>query len=138
MPTLRQIRSRTVQRFPFLDRIERFAYRFKPYRSKFITYARNLEDLGSESLAGENSSLERTRFIREALPRIWKEFDVHTILDVPCNDFNWMKAVDLSGVDYLGCDIVPELIQRNTERYQNAHVSFRCLDVMKEPIPKSI
>lgn len=44
--------------------------------------------------------------MREALAMIFREYDVRVVNDAGCGDFNWMKRVDLSGIDYLGYDIV--------------------------------
>jgi hypothetical protein len=38
------------------------------------------------------------------------------LLDIPCGDFNWMKLLNL-GVDYIGADIVGELIAENRRRF---------------------
>lgn len=56
------------------------------------------------------------------------------MLDAPCGDFNWMRHVDLSGVNYVGGDVVAEIISDNTKKYP-AH-SFTCLDLRCEPIPQ--
>jgi hypothetical protein len=58
------------------------------------------------------------------------------MLDVPCGDFNWMRAVDLTGVSYIGGDIVPALISRNLERYARPGVTFRALNAARDPLPK--
>ena len=33
------------------------------------------------------------------------------MLDLPCGDFNWMRHVDLSGIEYTGGDIVKEIAE---------------------------
>ena len=70
-----------------------------------------------ESGSGVGSSLTNTEEIRQALPVIFQKYGIKTFTDIPCGDWNWMKKVPLDGIDYLGCDIVPEVIKDNTRKY---------------------
>jgi hypothetical protein len=64
-----------------------------------------------------------------------KEFEIRSMLDLPCGDFYWMKHVDLQGIDYIGADIVSELITRN-KQFESPHVSFEPLDLLSSRLPK--
>jgi len=44
-----------------------------------------------------------------------------------------MRDVDLNGVVYTGMDIVPELIQRNRQRFK--HLSFTVADITRSELP---
>jgi len=70
-----------------------------------------------ESVSGHGSSLENTKEIREALPGIFERFCIKIFTDVPCGDWNWMKEVDLSRVDYLGLDVIPAQIRDNRKQF---------------------
>ena len=35
------------------------------------------------------------------------------IIDAGCRDFNWMRTVDLPSIEYIGVDVVSDLIERN-------------------------
>lgn len=90
-----------------------------------------------ESVSGSGSSLEETKRLREALPEIIKNLNIKSILDIPCGDFNWMRHVDLTGIQYIGADIVPELIDEIyylTADFND--VSFKILDVTKDKLPQ--
>ncbi len=63
-----------------------------------------------ESLSGPGSSLEQTSTVRILLPYIFTKYNVQTILDLPCGDFNWMQKVDLGSCEYIGADIIQHLI----------------------------
>lgn len=82
-----------------------------------------------ESVSGAGSELSNTAQIIRELPALLRELRVQTFLDMPCGDFKWMQHVDLEGIDYLGADIVDELVQRNTER-------FGKLDLLAGGLPK--
>lgn len=89
-----------------------------------------------ESVSGPGAEMRQTREIRKVIPKIFKRYHIRTMLDIPCGDFNWMKAVDLSKLDkYIGADIVSELITLNIARYGDEQKEFIELDVTKNPLP---
>ena len=89
-----------------------------------------------ESVSGRGSSLARTRVIREALPVLLKNVGARSMLDAACGDFNWMRGVELDGIQYIGCDVVAELIALNQRLYGAEGRSFVVLDVTSAPVPK--
>lgn len=88
----------------------------------------------SESLSGIGSELKNTELIRNELPYLFQKFDIKSMLDIPCGDWNWMKKVDLSSVSYIGADIVEKLITSNKQSYPN--IDFRTLDLTTDELPK--
>ena len=58
------------------------------------------------------------------------------MLDIPCRDFQWMKNVDLSSVEYIGADIVNELIQINDRKYSKKGTNFQQLNLIQDKLPK--
>jgi len=61
-----------------------------------------------------------------------------TVVDIGCGDFHvghaLVRAVD--GITYVGCDIVPAVVERNSARYASDRVSFRALDIVTDTPPK--
>jgi len=101
-----------------------------------LIYRRNL--WGSpESRSGGGSTLEETQSLREGLPRLLRELQATTLLDIPCGDFHWMSKVDLSGISYLGADIVPALVAANDAAYGGADRRFLRLDLLKGVLPRA-
>jgi hypothetical protein len=90
---------------------------------------------GQESRSGTGSALSQTSRIIEALPAIFEEYEINSVLDIPCGDFNWMKNVNLSQVDYTGADIVDTLIACNAKTYSRDAVRFRKLNLVTDPLP---
>lgn len=88
---------------------------------------------GTESYSGEGSNVERTAHLRKELAQLFRDLNVKTLLDIPCGDFNWMCEMDLTGIYYMGADIVEELIQGNRRQYKE---SFRVMDIMVATLPK--
>ncbi|MCU0856473.1 MAG: class I SAM-dependent methyltransferase [Rhodobacteraceae bacterium] len=88
-----------------------------------------------ESASGSGSTLAQTEVVRAELPRIVADYGVHSLLDIPCGDFNWMREVDLD-VDYNGADIVPHLVARNADAFKGRRRRFAVLDLVKGPLPR--
>lgn len=90
----------------------------------------------AESASGVGSTFENTASIRAALPALFDELGVRTILDAPCGDYNWFQyVVRGAGVQYIGGDIVKELVAVNQERYGNATTRFEHVDIVHDTLP---
>jgi glycosyltransferase involved in cell wall biosynthesis/SAM-dependent methyltransferase len=92
---------------------------------------------GSVSRSGAGSDLVQTAVIRRELPRLLREYGVHTMLDAPCGDWFWMREVDLPVERYIGIDIVNSLIQKNQKNYGGSKNTFLCANLASEPLPAS-
>ncbi len=89
----------------------------------------------AESVSGPGSELQQARNIIEEIPILLRELNIKSLLDLPCGDFNWMKLVNLTGVEYLGGDIVPDLVRINTENHSAPGIAFQTLDLINGPLP---
>ena len=90
-----------------------------------------------ESKSGPDSQLKNTENIRKKLPEIFEKYNIKSVLDVPCGDYNWMKNVKKDGIKYIGGDIVPKIIAENNKKYKDDNTQFRKLDITKDKLPKS-
>ncbi|WP_155639314.1 class I SAM-dependent methyltransferase [Burkholderia territorii] len=90
----------------------------------------------TESVSGWGSELNNTQQLIRELPGLLRRFDVQSMLDVPCGDFNWMRHVNLSGIEYIGADIVEELVSRNRAEFGRPGRRFLHLDLLKDPLPE--
>jgi len=88
-----------------------------------------------ETRSGVGSSLDSTAVVRAELPKALRELDARVLLDVPCGDFTWMKRVDLSGIEYIGGDIVPSIIEENQRLHTTESRSFIHLDLTRDELP---
>lgn len=89
-----------------------------------------------DTISGTGSNLIQTKLIIESIPNILKEYKISTILDIPCGDFYWMNNVNLNGINYIGADIVKELIEANTKKYESFNISFKKLNLIEDELPK--
>lgn len=86
-----------------------------------------------ESRSGKGSELRQTHKLISEIPKIIDTYNISSILDAPCGDYNYMKEIKLK-CNYIGIDIVPELIELNLSKYND--VDFRCLDITCSDLPK--
>lgn len=114
------------------------------FRNSFRSRQRIFEELyrnggwgDNETRSGTGSTLRNTQKIVQLLPALLKKYNIHSILDIPCGDFNWMKEVDLGNVTYVGADIVPELISGNKGKFENHLCSFFVADVVTDTLPQA-
>jgi hypothetical protein len=91
----------------------------------------------NESRSGPGSTVRYTENLRMELPKLISQFEIKSILDAPCGDFNWMQHVvpNLQDIDYTGADIVDEIVKDNNKKYANNDVKFISLDVTKDKLP---
>ena len=87
-----------------------------------------------ESVSGEGSEVKMAEGIINQLPQIIGSLNAKSILDIPCGDFNWMKLVDLDGINYVGGDIVPEIVNQNLSFSKDA-ISFEVIDITTSKLP---
>ena len=83
----------------------------------------------SESRSGPGSNLAYTEGIRRIILELI-EGGVETIWDCSCGDWNWMKEISDRLPNYVGNDIVEELIGVNSEKFGSDRVKFRCGDMV--------
>jgi len=91
-----------------------------------------------ETVSGGGSTLEYTENIRREIPKLLEEYKILKILDAPCGDFHWFRKMELPAqVEYIGGDIVDELIRQNQSRYSNDRTAFISLDIINEVLPQA-
>jgi len=89
----------------------------------------------NESASGRGSELECTAIIRSKLPELLQEFNITSILDAPCGDFNWMRHVPLAQTTYTGVDVVSSLVEQNQQQYGSDTRQFKVADITKDSLP---
>lgn len=90
---------------------------------------------GKESVSGQGSNIEQTKIIIQEIPTLIRKLEASTFLDIPCGDFFWMSKVDLTGVNYLGADIVEPLILKNIKKYAGDNIHFKKMNLIADQLP---
>lgn len=95
-----------------------------------------LYEHNQESVSGPGSTISYTKHFRTKLEEFLEISRCRSLLDAPCGDFNWMKAVRVpSGMRYFGADIVESIIAKNREAYGSKDRLFFCIDLIHDAIP---
>jgi SAM-dependent methyltransferase len=91
----------------------------------------------SESVSGPGSGLARTAGIRAELVELLGELEVERFLDAGCGDFHWLRVADLPIREYIGVDVVPELVADLQRRHACERRTFIRADITRDPLPES-
>jgi len=89
----------------------------------------------AESASGPGSGLARTAQVRELLIDLLRELEVERLLDAGCGDFHWLRAADLPVREYVGVDVVPELVAEVRDRYAGPGRRFMTADITRDRLP---
>jgi hypothetical protein len=118
-------------------KLEKNLFKIKSIEERFNKIYSTNYWLDGESRSGTGSSLRSTENIRIHLPKIIERFNIKRLFDAPCGDFNWMSQVLKNvDVDYIGSDIVEDLIISNRKNEKN-NVKFVKLDIRIDKLPAS-
>ena len=90
-----------------------------------------------ESVSGPGSELKNTKNIRKELIKLINQYKIKKFLDAPCGDFNWMQHVINKNIQYIGGDIVTELITLNKKKFVNTNINFIELNLIDDALPKA-
>lgn len=82
--------------------------------------------------SGPGSSPANTIEYRAFVQRFIEANGLRSVTDLGCGDWQFSRFVDWSQVDYLGLDIVPEIVERNRERFGLPNVRFAVLDSLSD------
>jgi hypothetical protein len=107
-------------------------------RQTIFRYIHRANHWGSpESASGPGSELQDTAVLRRVLPALLDELQVRTLVDIPCGDVRWLRAIDLQLDEYRGFDIVPELIKRLQEERPIPNGTFEVADLVGFDLPRA-
>ena len=81
----------------------------------------------SISVSGHGSNINTNQFfnLKKIFTKIIDEKNINSVLDMPCGDFLWFyEIIKHKNIDYVGVDIVKELIEANQAKYENKNFDF--------------
>lgn len=119
-----------------LNILESIKLKLKPNKHKLNfdeIYNKNLFE-GNESISGRGSNLDQTIVLKKELVPLLKKLDVKKFLDVPCGDFNWMRHIDFGNIEYVGGDIVENLVKENQKKFSNQNHNFHYIDLISSKL----
>lgn len=96
----------------------------------------NKKNKNLETSSGYGSTLNLTKTVRSFLTNTILKYNIKSILDLGCGDFNWMSKIDLSNINYTGYDCHEQLIKENTIKYGKDNIKFECKDILNCNYPE--
>lgn len=88
-----------------------------------------------ESRSGPGSTRERAASFLPDLLALLHSLRVSTLLDAPCGDFNWTEPVATAVENYIGVDVVPEIIAANRQLWPAHGRVFLSRDIVHQRLP---
>ena len=102
------------------------------FKSKHWAHGDMPDEYISVSGHGSNINSEQSNNLIYSLVEFIKKNNINSILDMPCGDFLWMnkllKQIEIR--NYLGLDIVEEIINQNIKLYENENIRFKSCDIV--------
>ena len=115
-------------RISLLPKNKKFQY---IYKSKYW------QDIKDGSVSGAGSNQISTEKVRKELMDFISQNKISSIIDIPCGDWQWMSMLDLSNINYIGYDVVEDLIISNIKNYKSTNVNFEVKNLINDKLPKS-
>ena len=99
---------------------------------KFVEMKRRHNE---ESLSGPGSWIAVTGDAVNFIDYVIKKYNIKSILDLGCGDWNWFNKVDLSNCSYIGWDADELMIGDNQSEYGAENISFFVKDIFNNEYP---
>lgn len=87
--------------------------------------------------SGSGSSLDTTVEYRMLIELILKVYDIKSVVDLGCGDWEFSRVIKWGTADYQGFDVVAHVIERNILKYSKSNVSFAILDATQQELPSA-
>ena len=97
------------------------------YKSNHWVQDDHILPKNSISVSGHGSNINTNQFfnLQKIFTKIIVDKEIRSILDMPCGDFLWFhEIIKDKNINYVGIDIVTELIEANRKKYKNKNFSF--------------
>jgi Methyltransferase domain len=112
--------------------------RFRSSESIFSEIYKNNE-WGGEAGTLYSGSGSRGEVVDDYVSFVLNFIQIHSpaeVIDLGCGDFYVGAKIVGACAHYVGIDVVPELIAQHQERYATDQISFACLDVTTDGLPR--
>ena len=102
-------------------------------------YANKIWGTNDEGLgwSGIGSSLQATIAYREFIENFLRDYSIKTVVDLGCGDWEFSRFINWANINYLGIDIVRQVVERNIEKYQTDTIHFMHADALGYDMPSA-
>ena len=100
-------------------------------------YAEGLwgKDDAGKGTSGPGSTLEATKLYRAFLQDFLAANHIRSVVDAGCGTWEFSRAIDWSGIDYTGLDIVASVIEADQRRFGAPNIHFAVADIVRDDLP---
>jgi Glycosyltransferase sugar-binding region containing DXD motif/Methyltransferase domain len=107
------------------------------YKRKLWGWGDGAEFFSGEGSRGISAQTYVTRMSQILNERASNAKSPAVVVDLGCGDFEIGRRLidEVKSIHYIGCDIVPELIARNSSRNLDVRVEFRRIDIVADELP---
>lgn len=85
--------------------------------------------------SGTGSTLPATLLYRTFLQQFLKDNAIHSVVDAGCGDWEFSQAINWTGIDYRGFDIVEAVVAQNTKKYAKPNIHFFAANIIDQDLP---
>lgn len=85
--------------------------------------------------SGSGSAAHHARQYAETIRTFIRDHGISRVVDLGCGDFQVGAQLVVDDIEYIGVDIVEEVVRRNEKTYGGERVSFRTLDIIDDALP---
>jgi SAM-dependent methyltransferase len=85
--------------------------------------------------SGRGSTISNTTEYRQLLEEFLQSRNIQSVVDLGCGDWQFSKAVDWGDVDYVGLDVVLEVVEENRKRF-GPRFRFEHVDGSRDDLPE--
>jgi 2-polyprenyl-3-methyl-5-hydroxy-6-metoxy-1,4-benzoquinol methylase len=90
-----------------------------------------------EPHCGSGSTKESSSEYMIFLDKFLRKHEIKTIVEVGCGDWEFMQHMDLSGIQYLGIDVVKKMIDSNNRKFRTHAIAFMHADAAYTDLPQA-
>lgn len=87
--------------------------------------------------SGGGSTLETTELYRAFLQKFFAVYNIHSVVDAGCGDWEFSQAMDWSGITYRGYDVVESVIANNQASFSSPTIQFFQGDITALDLPQA-
>jgi SAM-dependent methyltransferase len=91
----------------------------------------------TQQRSGPGSDAKLTRPYARLIEDFIRRHDIRSVVDLGCGDWSFSRYIDWSGVDYVGIDIVPDLIDSLNRTYGRPGIRFLLGNIADQNLPQA-
>src|SRR6266542_6700269 len=103
--------------------------------TEVFTRIYNGHEWGGLSRSGPGSDLQLLKPYLDVLGAVIEQKSISSVVDIGCGDWALSKHVNWNGLNYIGIDIVPELVNALNNSFGTNNIRFVKADLTTSDLP---